>query len=77
MVLCFALANSDRQALSANRLPGNQLTGLHSTRCFYHFSSPIRRRSSSGGISARHTGSLLGCSRLEISVHHAPLRGAL
>ncbi|KAK5913036.1 hypothetical protein CesoFtcFv8_002857 [Champsocephalus esox] len=77
MVLCFALARSDRQPLSANRLPENQLTGLHSARCFYHCSSPIHRSSSSGGISGRHTGCLLGCSRLEISVQHASLRGAL
>lgn len=37
-LLC--LAGSDGQALSANSLLGNQLTGLDSARCFYHFSSP-------------------------------------
>lgn len=34
-LLC--LADSDRQALLANSLPGNQLTGLDSARCFFFF----------------------------------------
>ncbi|KAK5934532.1 hypothetical protein CgunFtcFv8_014923 [Champsocephalus gunnari] len=54
MVLCFALARSDRQPLSANRLPENQLTGLHSARCFYHCSSPIHRSQQRRNIGATH-----------------------
>ncbi|KAM7402611.1 hypothetical protein PAMP_017834 [Pampus punctatissimus] len=37
-LLC--LADSDRQELSANSLLVDQLTGLDSARCFYHFRSP-------------------------------------
>ena len=80
-LLC--LAGSDGQALAANSLLGNQLTGLDSARCFYHFSSPSvggagrqagrqagrrRRQRHSGGISGRQSGRwLVADSRLEIS----------
>lgn len=84
-LLC--LADSDRQALSANSLLGNQLTGLDSARCFYHFSSPSvggaggrrRRQRHSGGISGRQTCRWWVAAgwRSLCRPHHASLRGAL
>lgn len=53
-LLC--LADSDRQALSANSLPGNQLTGLDSARCLYHFSPPSVGGADGGDRAAEYRG---------------------
>ena len=77
-LLC--LAGSDGQPLSANSLLGNQLTGLDSARCFYHFSSPsVGGAGRQGGSDTaeeyrgdKAVGGVFAGSRLEISLQTAP-----
>ncbi|KAG7495096.1 hypothetical protein JOB18_044304 [Solea senegalensis] len=70
-VIVMLMELKDRQTLSANRLLENQLTLLHSARCFHHIPSP----SKTGGVAVPGVRASEGISLLCVDAYLGKEKG--